>query len=57
MTLEQTTEKVKNRVAQELTLRPQLHGSLCFNFRDGQLTHTRAYHFDEQLTVENTEKE
>lgn len=57
MTIEQTTEKVKERAAKELELRPKLHGSLCFHFKDGQLMKSRSHHFDEQLTVENTEKE
>ena len=57
LTIEEITEKVRQRVATELELRPKLHGSLSFNFRDGVLTHSRAHHYDEQLTVESTERE
>lgn len=56
MTIEQTSEKVKRRVVKELELRPKLHGSMTFNFRYGQLMTSKTHHFDEQLTVDHTER-
>lgn len=56
-TIEQIVEKVKTRTETELSLRPNLHGSLTFHFRDGNLMKRRVRDGDDQLTIEITEKE
>ena len=56
-TLEDTAAIVRDRTLEELQLRPKMHGSLCFNFRDGQLMNRNIHHFDEQLAITVTERE